>query len=35
VILVTNVDAGGSIPLMAQRWSMKRVLGPVAKIQDR
>ncbi|GMI30188.1 hypothetical protein TeGR_g2576, partial [Tetraparma gracilis] len=35
VILVINVDAGGSIPLLAQRWSMKRALGPVAKIQDR
>jgi hypothetical protein len=35
VELVTNVDMGGSIPQMAQRWSMKRVLGPVAKIHDR
>ncbi|GMI32009.1 hypothetical protein TeGR_g11667 [Tetraparma gracilis] len=35
VELVINVDMGGSIPQMAQRWSMKRVLGPVAKIQDR
>ncbi|GMI31175.1 hypothetical protein TeGR_g10438, partial [Tetraparma gracilis] len=35
VVLVINVDAGGSIPQMAQRWSMKRALGPVAKIQDR
>ncbi|GMI21007.1 hypothetical protein TeGR_g5926, partial [Tetraparma gracilis] len=35
VTLVTNADMGGSIPLLAQRWSMKRVLGPVAEIQDR
>ncbi|GMI30183.1 hypothetical protein TeGR_g3207, partial [Tetraparma gracilis] len=35
VELVINVDMGGSIPQLAQRWSMKRVLGPVATIQDR